>query len=79
MSKARFYEAFHADTGETPAAYLLRRRLEESMIGLVKSNFSVGHIADRFGFSSIQGFSKVFRRYVGLAPTEYRRTFAQGR
>ena len=38
---------------------------------LREGEYSMGGIARRMGFSSAQHFSKQFRRYFGITPTEY--------
>ena len=42
---------------------------------LENEELSVGEIAMRVGFNDINYFSRIFKREVGMTPTEYRRGF----
>jgi AraC family transcriptional regulator len=67
-----FARAFKQSTGETPHQYVLRRRIEEAKDFLRHPEASVIEAAARTGFVDQSHFSKVFRRIVGVAPSEYR-------
>jgi AraC-like DNA-binding protein len=69
----RLHTLFRAETGETPAEYVLRQRLERSADMLRNGAVSIASIADRFGFSSSQNFARSFRKYFRMTPTAYRR------
>jgi AraC-like DNA-binding protein len=49
-----------------------RRRVAEEY--LADSDLSVQQIADLCGFSDAQNFSQAFKRWLGVSPTEYRRS-----
>ncbi len=72
-SKFHFHRAFAAAYGETPHAYLTRRRLERAKTLLRVANLSVTEICFLVGFESLGSFSALFRRVVGQTPSEYRR------
>jgi AraC family transcriptional regulator len=67
-----FARAFKQSTGETPHQYVLRRRIEEAKEFLRHPQASVIEASARTGFVDQSHFSKVFRRIVGIAPSEYR-------
>jgi AraC family transcriptional regulator len=67
-----FARSFKQSTGETPYKYVLRRRIEKAKEFLVHSQLSVIETSARTGFVDQSHFSKVFRRLVGVAPSEYR-------
>jgi AraC family transcriptional regulator len=69
-----FAKAFKQSTGETPHQYVLRRRIEQAKQLLRNSRSSVLEASARSGFVDQSHFSKVFRRVVGIAPSEFRRT-----
>jgi AraC-like DNA-binding protein len=71
-SKFHFARAFAAAYGETPRAYLTRRRLERAKTLLRVANLSVTEICFLVGFESLGSFSGLFRRVVGQAPSDYR-------
>jgi AraC-like DNA-binding protein len=72
-SKFHFARAFAAAYGETPRAYLTRRRLERAKTLLRVANLSVTEICFLVGFESLGSFSALFRRVVGRTPSAYRR------
>lgn len=72
MSLSRFAERFLAEVGEPPASYLRRWRLT-----LARQDIAKGHrvdvVARRYGFSSVEGFSRAFRKHHGETPIALRR------
>lgn len=71
-SKYHFARAFAATYGETPRAYLTRRRVERAKSLLRAANLSVTEICFMVGFESLGSFSALFRRLVGQTPSAYR-------
>jgi AraC-like DNA-binding protein len=71
-SRYHFARAFAAAYGETPRAYLTRRRIERAKTLLRSANLSVTEICFLVGFSSIGSFSSRFRTLVGQSPPDYR-------
>ncbi|MNG27780.1 HTH-type transcriptional activator RhaR [compost metagenome] len=58
--------------GITPFEYLNRVRIEEAAELLGSSALTVAQIAAATGFETTSYFGKVFRRYVGMTPLQYR-------
>jgi len=71
-SRYHFARAFTTAYGETPRAYLTRRRIERAKTLLRTANLSVTEICFLVGFSSLGSFSTRFRDQVGRSPSEYR-------
>ena len=71
-SKYHFARAFAVAYGETPRAYLTRRRVERAKSLLRAANLSVTEICLVVGFESLGSFSALFRRLVGQTPSAYR-------
>ena len=71
-SRFHFARAFRTAYGETPRAYLTRRRIERAKALLRTANLSVTEICLVVGFESLGSFSKRFRDLVGQSPSEYR-------
>jgi AraC-like DNA-binding protein len=71
-SRSHFARAFAATYGETPRAYLTRRRIERAKTLLRSANLSVTEICFLVGFSSLGSFSARFRQLVGRSPSGYR-------
>jgi AraC-like DNA-binding protein len=71
-SRSHFARAFASAYGETPHAYLTRRRIERAKTLLRSANLSVTEICFLVGFASLGSFSTRFRELVGRSPSEYR-------
>lgn len=68
---------FAKETGLTPHGYLMNRRIArvkqimDSGVANRYSNYSVSQIAEAGGFSDPLYFSRVFKKYCGMSPSEY--------
>jgi AraC-like DNA-binding protein len=71
-SRFHFARAFAAAYGETPHAYLTRRRIERAKTLLRSANLSITEICFLVGFASLGSFSSRFRELVGRSPSDYR-------
>ena len=71
-SRYHFHRAFRAVYGESPRAYLTRRRIERAKDLLRTANLTVTEICHLVGFSSLGSFSSRFTELVGASPTAYR-------
>ena len=71
-SRFHFLRAFRAAYGETPRAYLTRRRIERAKTLLRSANLTVTEICHVVGFSSLGSFSARFTELVGVSPSRYR-------
>jgi transcriptional regulator GlxA family with amidase domain len=72
MSPRNFLRRFKMEMGVTPSDYLLFVRLDMCCRSLAESNLPVDKVARRCGIGSGGRLSKLFRRYLGTSPTEYR-------
>jgi AraC-like DNA-binding protein len=73
FSRYHFAREFRAAFGETPGAYLSRRRVERAKDLLAAANLTVTEICMVVGFTSLGSFSSRFSELVGCSPTTYRR------
>ena len=73
FSPFHFHRIFKFITGETLNKYVARRRIEKSAMDLLHSNISTTEIAHKFGFSDNSSYSRAFKKYYGISPTEFRR------
>ena len=75
LSRAHFSRVFSATEGMPPAEFVLRKRLQRAAKLLAQgANLSVKEISLMSGFEEPNYFAKVFRRYFGASPTEFRTT-----
>jgi AraC family transcriptional regulator len=72
LSISHFSEMFRTSTGETPHQFVLRQRIERAKEMLRAAEARVLDVAIACGFKTQQHFARVFRRFSGVSPTEYR-------
>ena len=72
MHPTNFVRYFKAQIGATPKAYVQRLRMERAGELLRKSSLYISEIAERLGYYDGMYFSKVFKKYHSLTPSEYR-------
>jgi len=72
MSPHYFCELFKKSTGLTPHQYLTRCRIDQARTLLRSREFGISQVAKATGFADQSHFTKVFRRIVGVTPTQFR-------
>ncbi|HJT73520.1 MAG TPA: helix-turn-helix domain-containing protein [Chitinophaga sp.] len=75
-SRRNFVRRFKQATGITPIEYLQKTRMEAAKHFLEQTDNSILAVMLDCGYNDIKAFRKVFRKEVGLTPTEYRLKFA---
>jgi transcriptional regulator GlxA family with amidase domain len=75
MSVRTFSRRFRAEVGETPAQWLIQRRVDAARRLLETSDLTVDQIATVAGFGSATLLRKHLHATIGLSPGSYRRTF----
>ncbi|MEH2545107.1 AraC family transcriptional regulator [Bradyrhizobium sp. AZCC 2262] len=73
LSLYHFARAFTQSFGAPPHRYHMARRMDRAKGLLQRPALSVTQIGARIGFRETSSFSKAFRNFTGLTPTEYRR------
>ncbi len=74
ISKYYLHRIFREINGNTPLEYLKNIRLEKAKNELQYSNSTIFEIAFKCGFDSTSYFSNIFKKHIGLSPTQFRRT-----
>jgi transcriptional regulator GlxA family with amidase domain len=72
-----FLRRFVAATGMKPSEYQQRLRMTRARELLEFSRATVDAIALSVGYDDAGGFRRVFRKIVGLTPSDYRRRFSR--
>jgi AraC family transcriptional regulator len=73
ISVGHFHRAFRATTGRTPLAYINEARVRRALSVMAVENISVAALALRVGFLSPSHFTRIFKRFTGLSPSDVRR------
>ncbi len=72
LSRPYLSERFKAESGESLTDYILREKTTEARRLLDYTDKSLTSISSYLGFSSPSHFSRVFKKYTGMLPSEYR-------
>jgi AraC family transcriptional regulator len=75
LSPYHFLRAFRATTGETPHAFVMRRRIEVATELLRTTRLAPATVATTCGFSSQAHLTSAFRKYLQTTPARYRSEF----
>lgn len=71
--RTRLFALFAAETGTTPIDYLNRCRIDKAKALLARpEGQTLTDLASACGFASSAYFTRVFRKYIGLSPQEFR-------
>jgi transcriptional regulator GlxA family with amidase domain len=77
LSPRTLIRRFRAQTGTTPAQWLIMARIRRAQHLLETTDTSIERIAGSLGFGAAT-FRDQFRRRAGISPHSYRRTFNSG-
>jgi AraC family L-rhamnose operon transcriptional activator RhaR len=72
MAPSTLLPVFRDVTGCSPIEYLLHVRLSKAAERLLKTNDTIGEIANHCGFADSNYFSRQFRKHYGCSPRQYR-------
>ena len=72
LSSVVILKKFRRRMGITPSEYISRRKIEKST-ELLRAGMTPMDVSEMLCFSSIQYFSKVYKRYTGICPSTERR------
>ena len=72
LSPSHFCSLFRKTSGKTPHQFILQCRIQHAKALLAKPGHSILDVALASGFRTHQHFSRIFRRHVGIPPSNYR-------
>lgn len=67
------YSLLHKRLGTSPHSYIVGLRIDEAARLLYSTNMSIEEISRRVGFKESTYFCTVFKRLVGITPSQYRK------
>ena len=76
VSISYFSSLFKNETGQTLTDYVNKQRINQAKHLLKTTNLQVQTVAQLCGVLDLHYFSKLFKRYVGKTPKQYRETIA---
>lgn len=68
-------EHFKREYGITIMQYVLQKRMEKARRMLCEEEATVTQTADRCGFSDVEYFSRTFKQYYGVSPSNYQKQY----
>ena len=74
-SKEYIIRLFKKATGVSPYRYFMMMILKRSCRDLEENVLTVSEIADKYGYSTVSGYTKQFKRIFQVSPSEYRGLF----
>ena len=73
MSDCWFNRTFKHVTKVTPMQYIIQLRMTNALNLLEHTNYNITQVANAVGYDDAYYFSRLFKKNVGVAPTEYRK------
>lgn len=72
LSEFHFLRTFRQAYGLSPNQFIQQQRLQKAVYLLSVTKAPISEIATACGYSDLQYFSRTFKRYFGLPPSQYR-------
>ncbi len=73
FSSFHFHRIFSAVMSETVNVLVNRKRIERIAAKiLVEKDYSLNELADQYGFNNPNSFSRSFKKFYGMSPTEFK-------
>ena len=63
---------FHKESGQALSTYIMNERIELAKKLLTSSSLTIQSITEKCGFSNTSYFHKLFKRFTGMTPQQYR-------
>lgn len=73
LNTSYFSRIFTGQVGASPKQYLLNKRMERAKELLTVTNASIFEISNSVGYEDQFYFCRIFKKYTGLSPIEYRK------
>lgn len=73
LSRYHFIARYKQLTGETPIQHYLQMKIERACYLLDTGESSISNIAEQLGYEDSYYFSRLFKKVMGVSPSNYRR------
>ena len=77
MSQEHFIRSFKNAYGKTPQNYRICYQISQAKNLLADTQLHANQVAEICGFSDYYYFSRLFKKYEGISPTEYKKNSTQ--
>ncbi len=75
INRTSLTKKFTEETNTSIMPYLLGIRVQVASLILRDTNLPITEVMERVGFNDITHFGRVFRKYTGISPSEYRQKY----
>jgi AraC-like DNA-binding protein len=76
LDPSQVYRLFKSELGMSPKNYLIKVKIEKACELIGKSDLNFGEISNLLGFEYVSHFYKIFKKIVGVTPTEYKKSLS---
>ena len=73
MSDCWFNRTFKHVTKVTPMQYIIQLRMTNALNLLEHTSYNIIQVANAVGYDDAYYFSRLFKKNIGVSPTEYRK------
>lgn len=73
LNRSYLFKIFKQQTGLSVSQYLIKYRINKACDFFREYDFTIGQVARMVGIDDIYYFSKLFKRFIGVTPTEYKK------
>lgn len=73
MDASYVSDLFKKKTGQTLTSYIQYRRILAAQMLLVETKLTISEIGQRVGFENDNYFNKIFKKWAGVTPNEFRK------
>ena len=73
LDRRYFCSLFKEKYGISPQSFIIKEKINRAMALLESTGISVGEVARSVGYTDQFAFSKIFKKYAGTSPINYRR------
>jgi len=74
MSEPHFFRCFKQQFGLSPVEFINEQRIRMAKMMLHAADHSVTEVSFASGYNNMNHFVKMFKRYTGLTPAQYRKS-----
>lgn len=74
LGRTYLCQVFRDVTGNSPVDYWINLKIREAKRLIREGNMNITQIAGVLGYSSIHHFTRMFKRFVGISPTDYKKS-----
>ncbi|MNJ58120.1 HTH-type transcriptional activator Btr [compost metagenome] len=72
MNPNYFSEVFKRETGQNYIEFVTQAKLRKAMTLLRETPAKISEVAYQIGYEDIKHFNRLFKKFTGLTPSEYR-------